>query len=112
VLNKIDRINDATICPVLRQKYPQAIFVSAATGAGVEKLTELVIARSGGGTVTVTIRANCTNGRLMQFLGRHAQLSGQIYTDSTMEAHAILPQSSLDELARFGKDVEVIPLEN
>jgi GTP-binding protein HflX len=111
VLNKIDRITDATIRPVLGQKYPQAIFLSAATGAGAEQLNELVMARSGGGTVHVTIRANCSNGRLMQFLGRHAQLSDQSYTDSTMEAQAILPQSSLDELAKFGKDIEIIPIE-
>jgi GTP-binding protein HflX len=111
VLNKIDRISDATVRPVLAQKYPEAIFVSAATGAGVEKLNDLVIARSGGGTVHVTIRANCTNGRLMQFIGRHAQLSGQSYSDSTMEAQATLALTSLDELAKFGKDIEIIPIE-
>jgi len=41
-LNKIDKINDPTIFTLLAGKYPGAIFVSAATGKGAEKLIKHV----------------------------------------------------------------------
>ncbi|MDP7289592.1 MAG: GTPase HflX, partial [Phycisphaerae bacterium] len=85
LLNKIDDINDPTIMTVLRQRYPEAIELSALTGQGADKLTELVRDLCTGSTVRVMLQANCGNGRLMQYIGQHAQVEQHTYTDATAE---------------------------
>jgi len=107
VLNKIDRIADPMTHTMLRQKYPGALFVSAASGAGTEALLSAVLHRSGGGPVRVKLRANCRNGKLMQFIARHAQVETQTYEDSTAVIDATLPANRLPMLNSFGEDVEV-----
>ena len=108
VLNKIDRINDPTIGPVLRQKYPQAILVSAATGEGIDALVGAVGVRSGGAPVRVSLRADCANGRLMQYIHQHATIASQDYDESVARIEAVMPAASIDRLSRFAPDVEIL----
>jgi len=107
VLNKIDRIKDPTLFTILQQKHPEAVFLSAATGQGAEKLMEAVLQRSGGGTVQVTLRANCRNGKLMQYIAQHAQVTDQQFEDSVAVIEATIPANRIAMLDSFGKDVEV-----
>ncbi|MCL2700230.1 MAG: GTPase HflX [Phycisphaerae bacterium] len=111
VLNKTDRIVDPTTYTILRQKYPGAMFLSAATGAGADALLSTVLQRSGGGTVRVTLRANCRNGKLMQYIAQHAQVERQTYEESTAVIDATMPTNRLAALNSFGADVEVIKRE-
>jgi len=108
VLNKTDRIVDPMTYTVLRQKYPRAIFLSAATGAGTDVLLTEVLHRSGGGPVHVTLRANCRNGKLMQYIAQHAQVSHQTFEDNIAVLDATVPANRLPMLNSFGEDVEVV----
>jgi GTP-binding protein HflX len=108
VLNKIDRINDPTVRPILAGKYPQAVFLSAATGQGAAELAAEVAARCGGAMVSVVLRANCTNGRLMQFIARYARVHSQTFADSIAVIQADMPANRLVELGVFGRDVQIV----
>ncbi len=107
LLNKIDDINDPTIMTVLRQKYPEALALSALTGQGADKLSELVCELCTGSTVRVMLQANCGNGRLMQYIAQHAQVEQQTYNDATAEIVAVMPTDKVKFLDSFGDDVEV-----
>ncbi|MFA6132928.1 MAG: GTPase HflX [Phycisphaerae bacterium] len=108
VLNKIDRINDPTVRTILAGKYPRAMFVSAATGAGAAELAAQVALRSAGAPVRVTLKANCANGRLMQYIAQHAQVLSQSFSDSTALIEATIPAKRLAQLTTFGNDVEIL----
>jgi len=107
LLNKVDKINDPTIMTVLRQKYPEAIELSALTGKGADKLAELVVELSTGSTVRVRLEANCGNGRLMQYIAQHAQIEQQTYNDAVAEITAVMPTDKVKLLETFGDDVSV-----
>jgi GTP-binding protein HflX len=107
VMNKIDKIEDPTVLAVLGRQYPQALFLSAATGKGTDKLADAVLERIGGQAVAVTLTANCGNGRLMQYIAQHAEVLSQTYNDATATIEATMAENRLSELAAFGSDVTI-----
>jgi GTP-binding protein HflX len=108
ILNKIDRINDPTVSLVLADKHPGALFVSAATGEGVEALAAEVARRCGGQRVRVTLRAHCGNGRLMQYIARHADVQHQEFDSDSARIEALMPAGHVERLATFGRDVQIL----
>ncbi|MFP4105162.1 MAG: GTPase HflX [Phycisphaerae bacterium] len=109
VLNKVDRIKDPANRVLLRQQFPEAIFTSAASGEGLDELAETVGEMVGGGAVQVTLRANCVNGQLMNYIAQHAEVQNQTFEDTTACIDAIIPSSKLDLLKQFGDDVSIHP---
>jgi len=107
VLNKVDRIVDPAVRTVLASRYPRALFVSAATGEGLSSLAAEVLRCAAGEQVRVKLRANCRNGRLMQYIARHAHIEQETFADTTAEIQAVMPSDSLDRLRQFGRDVEI-----
>ncbi|MCJ7545143.1 MAG: GTPase HflX [Phycisphaerae bacterium] len=107
VLNKIDRITDPAIFAVLRGKYPGGMFLSAVTGQGAAGLASEVARRAAGEPVRVTLRANCANGRLMQYIARHARIHSRSFSDATAVIDADLPAQRIAQLRRFGNDVHI-----
>ena len=108
VLNKIDRINDPAVFTVLSRKYPKAMFISAVTAKGTVEMIEEIIRRMGGLPVAVTLEANCRNGRLMQYIARHAEIRSQSFDDATARIEATIAENRLPELESFGKDVRIL----
>ena len=111
VLNKTDRVNDPTVLTVLRQRYPQATFVSAATGRGAEGLHVAVTERSVGKSVRVELHANYRNGRLMQAIAQHGQIENEHYNDRVAEMQVVLPEEKIPVLEQFGEDLEILSRE-
>ena len=108
VLNKTDRINDPAIWTVLTQKFPEAFFVSAVTGAGADALAAGVAARAGGRPVRVTLAANCGNGRLMNYISQHARVETERFAESTAHIEAVMPARQVEQLRNFGDDVRIV----
>jgi GTP-binding protein HflX len=107
-MNQIDRINDPAVHTILAQQFPDATFVSAVTGCGAEKLIARVAERAGGIRLRVTIEADCTNGRLMQYIARHARVHSESYAGSTARIEADMPEWQLRGLRAFGEAVHVL----
>ena len=93
---------------MLGQKHPEALFVSAATGENADELVGAVVRRVQGPQVSVTLEADSGNGRLMQYLSRHARLSGQRYEGGQVRLRARLGRKHLAALAGFGADVKIL----
>lgn len=108
VLNKIDRITDPTVRTVLANKYPRALFISAATGEGKAELLAEVSGRLLGKQMRVTLEAHCGNGKLMHMIAKHARIESQTFEGSLARIEATLPASRIDELKAFGKDLRII----
>ena len=107
-LNKVDRINDPAVYTVLSQQFPKACLISAATGRGAGDLVERVGERAGGVPLRVTLRADCTNGRLMQYIARHAHVEAQTYAGATACIEAMMARNHVDGLRAFGDAVKVV----
>ena len=105
VLNKIDQVNDPTLLTVWRNQYPESLCVSAVTGEGTEALAQAVQQRSSGGAIEVTLEANFRNGRLMQFIAQHGELTDQQYGDHVVTITGTFSQKHLDLLQQFGEDI-------
>jgi GTPase len=108
VLNKVDRIIDPLTRSILARKYPEALFVSAVTGEGADGLIGYVAHRAAGTQLRIVLKANCRNGRLMQFLAHHAKVERQTYEDSTMRLEGTISENHMAELLSFGADVEIL----
>lgn len=83
VLNKVDQVEDQSMIDVLRRHYEDTITISAATGQGIDKLSQIVADRLSGGFVTVEIETSSGNGKLLSWLTQHAQELDRTYTDET-----------------------------
>ena len=108
VLNKVDRINDPAVHTVLAQQFPDACFASARTGEGAAELIEDVGRRATGEPRRVTLTADCANGKLMQYISRHARVESETYAGATARIEAVMAQSHLDGLRAFGDAVQVL----
>ncbi len=73
VLNKADQIEDRSFIDVLRRHYDDTITISAATGQGIDKLSNLVAERLSGGFVFADIQTSVSNGKLLSWLNQHAE---------------------------------------
>ncbi len=111
LLNKADRINDPAMLAALRSQHAGAEVISAATGEGAEKLVENVLNRLRGRQVTLKLRADVRNGRLMQYLARHGELSDQQWADQTVVMQVVMASSHADRLEQFGQDVSILQRE-
>ncbi len=108
LLNKTDRIIDPTVRTVLADKYPGAIFTSAATGENAQAVIEAVLHKVQGRQVRVTIEANCANGLLMQYIAQHARTTGEEYHESNVTLEATISEKHLAKLNAFGEDVKIV----
>ena len=108
LLNKIDRLQDPTVLAALQARYGGALCLSAATGQGADRLVAEVIHRLQHRRVALTLRADVRNGRLMQYLARHAQVRHQEWSDNTVEMDAVMATEQADRLAQFAPDVHVL----
>ncbi|MCH2203435.1 MAG: GTPase HflX [Fuerstiella sp.] len=83
VLNKVDQVLDQSFIAVLRRHYEDTVTISAATGAGIDRLNDVVAERLSGGFVTVEIETGTGNGRLFAWLTQHAEELDRTYADAT-----------------------------
>jgi len=107
-LNKTDRILDPTVRQVLAAKHPEAVFVSAATGVGADRLMAAVGRAAAGGRMHVRLRANCGNGKLMNYILSHAEVEKQSYEGATAKIDAVMNADHVEALHAFGEDVTIL----
>jgi GTP-binding protein HflX len=105
VLNKIDAVEDRALVDILRRKYSHAVTISAATGAGLDKLAALVAERLANGFVEVEIETSAGNGRLLAFLAEHATVESREYVDSTVTLSCRIPRQFLHRIPSEGVSI-------
>lgn len=105
VLNKVDRVADRSYLDVLRQHHPHSVAISAATGLGLDDLREAVITALAADFADAEIETAPGNGRLIAYLGAHAEIYRQEYTDDRVLIRCHLPKHLLHHIQ--GPDVTV-----
>jgi GTP-binding protein HflX len=105
VLNKVDRVSDLSFLQVLQQHHPKSVAVSAATGQGLTELAEAVIEELGADFAHAEVETDAGNGKVLSYLGAHAEIYRQDFQDSRVVVRCWLPKHLLHHIQ--GKDVNV-----
>jgi 50S ribosomal subunit-associated GTPase HflX len=79
---------------------PDAIPVSAKTGAGLDKLAEAVYQFVRGQQLDVTLEVDATNGKLIAFIESHTRIHDREFLDSRIRLKAIVGKRTLADLSR------------
>src|SRR5688500_1145223 len=110
LLNKIDTEEGEAAYPFWRALHPDAIPVSAKTGAGLADVAEAVYRAVRGQQVDVTLEADVTNGRLLSFIESHTRVHERQFTDGRVQLKAVMGKRTLADLSR-NEQVEVKTVE-
>jgi GTP-binding protein HflX len=95
VLNKLDAVEDRSLVDVLRGRHANSVTVSAATGAGLDRLAQEVANRLGEGHVDAVMETSVGNGRLFAYLSEHAEVTNKEYHDSRVTMDVRIPRRFL-----------------
>jgi GTP-binding protein HflX len=109
VLNKVDRLPDRSYLDVLMQHHPRAVAISAATGAGIDSLRDAVIEMISADFTEAEIETNAANGKVLAYLGAHAEILRQRFHDNLVTVHCSIPRHLLHHIQ--GPDVRVRSLD-
>jgi len=111
--NKMDALEEEADIPLLRKAYPQAVFISARTGRGLDaldaRMREFLDARS----LHLQVRMTPSNGRLQAFLSEHGEVLDRAYEDTTVCFEVRIGVRYLGVLRRLGGEaltVDGMPL--
>jgi GTP-binding protein HflX len=105
VLNKVDRLDDRSYLDVLMQHHPRAVAISAATGLGLNELREAVIEALSSDFTEAEIETDAGNGKVLAYLGAHAEIYRQQYLDQRVRIRCLLPRHLVHHIQ--GPDVQV-----
>ena len=100
LLNKTDTEEGEEAIPLWRPLYPDAIAVSAKTGAGLAEVQEAVYQAVRGHQVDVTLEADVANGRLISFVESHARVYDRQFLDGKVQMRAVMGRRTLADLKR------------
>jgi len=100
VLNKIDALESPDALPILLEKYPNAVAISAKSGIGLEQLTARVSETLSKEFLELTITMPIGNGRLEALLAREGEVLSSNYDETSAVIRCRIPQHVLGQLRR------------
>jgi len=98
VLNKTDLVTDPSYLDVLRRTHPHAVSISAAKGIGLDSLCEGVIEALSADFADAEIETDAGNGKVLSYLGAHAEIYRQQYRDDRVVVRCWLPRHLLHHI--------------
>lgn len=105
VLNKIDAVTDAVTLTILRQRYPDAMCISATRGQGLVELTARVQQIMRGQRERLRLSISAADGRALQFVDRYAEVLDRAYEDDRVVVDVRISPRTLDRLHTLARDV-------
>src|SRR5439155_11669093 len=99
------QVPDRSYLDVLRKHHPRAVAVSALTGQGLDDLREGVMEALSADFADAEIETDAGNGRVLAYLGAHAEIYRQQYVDNRVKIRCFLPRHLLHHIQ--GPDVRV-----
>ena len=102
VLNKTDRVPDPSILNALRERYPNAIAVSARTGAGMDDLAAAVSGALSRSFVELDVEVHVGDGKSMAYLAKHGEVLSRHFEGETARIHCRLPFKHVGRLQADG----------
>lgn len=92
VLNKIDRVQDLVSLAVLEKHHPRSIAISAAKSQGIDRLEDAVIEMLSASFSNVLVDIPAANGRVLAYLGAHAEIYRQEFQGDRVHIYCHLPR--------------------
>jgi GTP-binding protein HflX len=108
VLNKVDRVKDLSYLHVLQSHHRRAVPVSAATGQGLNALQDAVIEALASDFADAEVSTDAGNGKVLAYLGAHAEIYRQQYQDSRVVLRCRLPRHLLHHIQGPGVEVRFL----
>jgi len=105
VFNKIDAVQDPSLLTVLREKYPQALFISAKTRLGLDSLQEAVEQRLRGEEQIMTLSIPAHDGRSLHLLRQLAEVRDCHYQNGRAVLRVLIAPRTLSYLHSVSQDV-------
>lgn len=100
LLNKIDTDSGAYQADHWKTLYPQAIAISAKTGAGLKEVHQAVLRFVRGQQVDVRLECDVTQGKLIQFLRTHGKVHNERIDHQTLILEMTVGKQLLEQLRR------------
>jgi GTP-binding protein HflX len=100
LLNKIDTKEGSHNQHTWKTLNPDAIAISAKTGAGMDELHDAVLRYFRGSQVDVTLEADSTNGKLISFIEQHSDVHDRQFLDGRVQMRAVMGKKTLADLSR------------
>ncbi len=106
VFNKIDLLPDETTFNTLRRHFPDALFISTKTGAGLDELLARMGDQLAGLSERVELLLPAERSDLLSSLHRHGQVLSTEYEAGGAHVHAVVPIKLLPQFASFRVSAE------
>jgi GTP-binding protein HflX len=100
VVNKVDQADPMTVAR-LRSVLPGAVFVSAATGEGIDALRELIAARLPDPGVTLEVLVPYTEGALVSRVHAEGTVLAEEHCDTGTRLHAKVHRDLAGKLVHY-----------
>jgi GTP-binding protein HflX len=108
VLNKIDRVADPAALAAIRNRYAQAIEISALTGAGLARLAAAVSDALSSEFLDVDVHCPSSDGRLLAFVAQYGEVLSRTFVGDRASIHCRIARTHLGRL-RDAPGVEIRP---
>jgi GTP-binding protein HflX len=105
VLNKVDALQDRSRLEGLRDRYPNAIAISARKRQGLDQLALAVSDALSHSFVDVDVETGVGNGRLLAYLAAQGEVLSKHYNDSRVTVHCRLPQQTVGAIREEGTEI-------
>jgi GTP-binding protein HflX len=108
VLNKIDQLRDLSYLHVLQALHPRAVAISAARREGLGDLQDAVIEMLGSTFAHAAVETDISNGRVLAYLGAHAEIERQEYHEDRVVIECYLPRHLFHHITGPGVEVRFL----
>lgn len=105
VLNKVDRPEAAAQLDGLRNRYPNAVPISAKTRLGFDQLAHAVSDALSRAFCDLDIETSVSNGRLMAYLAAHGEVLSKQFHEDQVTIHCRLPRRFVGRIHEPGTQV-------
>jgi len=110
VFNKMDAVGDYTEYDILKNRYPEAIEISALRGEGIEELREAIKRFINEEKRKVKIKVDAGSGKFLSFIFTKGDILTRSYLDSEVIIEANLEERIIETARRIDAraDIEVL----
>ncbi|HYO25655.1 MAG TPA: GTPase HflX [Lacipirellulaceae bacterium] len=98
VLNKIDRVADPGKLAAIRNRYPNAVEISARTGEGLGRLAAAVSDALSHDFLDLDIHCDASDGRLLAFLAKYGEVLSRTFSGDRASIHCRISRAHLGQL--------------
>lgn len=102
VLNKVDALDSPAQVEHVRNRYPNAVLVSARKRTGLAELAHAVSDALSSSFLDLDVETDVANGRLMAWLAAHGEVLSKRYQGERVAIHCRLPKKHLSRVMESG----------